>query len=72
MPGYTIKMTQMLCKVRGARIPDKLKRKLDVVREKRDAGTKTTCLLTNTMIFLPHAMKTENGCAGDSPSQYSS
>jgi hypothetical protein len=31
MPGYMIKMTQMLCKVRGARMPDKLKTKLDVV-----------------------------------------
>ncbi len=33
MPVYTIKMTKMLCNVCGARIPDKLKTKLDAVDE---------------------------------------
>jgi 5,10-methylenetetrahydrofolate reductase len=33
MPVYTIKMTQMLCKVCGGWIPDSLKTKLDAVDE---------------------------------------
>jgi len=33
MPVYTIKMTQMLCKVCGAKIPGKLKMRLDAVDE---------------------------------------
>ncbi len=33
MPVYTVKMTQMLCKVCGAKIPDALKTKLDAVDE---------------------------------------
>ncbi len=41
MPVYTIKMTQMLCKVCGAKIPDKLKTKLDAEDEAdRDAVLK--------------------------------
>jgi methylenetetrahydrofolate reductase (NADH) len=33
MPVYTIKMTRMLCKVCGAKIPEKLKTRLDAVDE---------------------------------------